>query len=196
MQLGNRDDAAFAEFVRARTPALLRTAYLLTGDQGAAEDLVQTALVKVAGRWTRISSRGDPEPYVRTVLYREHVSRWRHHRVDEVELVVLLVVVGGIDVEPGGPACTATPDGPSHPSAAMSANVTSARFELRRRGCAAFIRGASGRSREARAGVLRDAPRHGGRESARRFRHQRTPGIVAARLLQRSAHRRDHAGDL
>ena len=87
MQLGNRDDAAFAEFVRARTPALLRTAYLLTGDQGAAEDLVQTALVKVAGRWARVSARGDPEPYVRTVLYREHVSRWRHHRVDEVQLV-------------------------------------------------------------------------------------------------------------
>ena len=59
LQLGNRDDAAFAEFVRARTPALLRTAYLLTGDQGAAEDLVQTALVKVAGRWARISSRGE-----------------------------------------------------------------------------------------------------------------------------------------
>ena len=97
MQLGNRDDAAFAEFVRARTPALLRTAYLLTGDQGAAEDLVQAALVKVAGRWARIASRGDPEPYVRTVLYREHVSRWRHHRVAEVQLVDEEQSTGGHD---------------------------------------------------------------------------------------------------
>jgi RNA polymerase sigma-70 factor (sigma-E family) len=97
VQLGNRDDAAFAEFVRARTPALLRTAYLLTGDQGAAEDLVQAGLVKVAGRWARISACGDPEPYVRTVLYREHVSRWRHHRVDEVQLVDEELPTGGHD---------------------------------------------------------------------------------------------------
>jgi RNA polymerase sigma-70 factor (sigma-E family) len=97
VQLGNRDDAAFAEFVRARTPALLRTAYLLTGDQGAAEDLVQAAMVRVAGRWARISAGGDPEPYVRTVLYREHVTRWRHHHVHEVQLVDEGPVTGGHD---------------------------------------------------------------------------------------------------
>jgi len=32
----------YDSFVRARTPALLRSAYLLTGDQHLAEDLVQT----------------------------------------------------------------------------------------------------------------------------------------------------------
>jgi DNA-directed RNA polymerase specialized sigma24 family protein len=43
-------------------PALLRTAYLLTGSQPDAEDLVQTALVRAVPRWSRIA--GDPEPYL------------------------------------------------------------------------------------------------------------------------------------
>jgi len=36
----------FAQFVEARQRALQRTAWLLTGDWAAAEDLVQTALVR------------------------------------------------------------------------------------------------------------------------------------------------------
>ena len=36
------DEAQFVEFVAARQQALLRTAYLLTSDHHAAEDLVQT----------------------------------------------------------------------------------------------------------------------------------------------------------
>ncbi len=35
------DADEFAEFVAARSAALLRTAYLLTGDRHEAEDLVQ-----------------------------------------------------------------------------------------------------------------------------------------------------------
>lgn len=84
VRLGGGDDAGFTRFVSARTPALLRSAYLLTGDQQQAEDLVQTALVRIAPRWGRISARGDVEPYVRTVLYREHVSAWRRHPGTEV----------------------------------------------------------------------------------------------------------------
>ena len=38
------DRSGFDEFVATRSPALLRTAYLLTGDHGLAEDLLQTAL--------------------------------------------------------------------------------------------------------------------------------------------------------
>lgn len=63
------------EFVANRSPALLRLARLLSGgDQYAAEDLVQNALVKVAARWHRIE---EPEAYVRQVLYRQQISRWR-----------------------------------------------------------------------------------------------------------------------
>ena len=75
---------SFDAFVAARTGALLRSAYLLTGDQQLAEDLVQSALVKASLRWGRIVAKGPPEAYVRTVLYREHVSWWRRRTVPEV----------------------------------------------------------------------------------------------------------------
>ena len=65
----------FREFVAARSAALTRSAYLLTGQREAAEDLLQTVLAKVARRWSRIS--GEPDAYVRAALYREQVSRWR-----------------------------------------------------------------------------------------------------------------------
>lgn len=76
------DEAAFRGFVHARYDALSRTAYLLTGDRHLAEDLVQTALYKAARVWSRID--GDPEPYVRRILYNENISRWRRRRVVEV----------------------------------------------------------------------------------------------------------------
>jgi RNA polymerase sigma-70 factor (sigma-E family) len=66
---------SFREFVASRTPALLKTAVLLSGgDRHAGEDLLQNALIKAAGRWHRID---DPEAYVRQILYRQQVSRWR-----------------------------------------------------------------------------------------------------------------------
>ena len=74
----------FREFVHARTPALSRTAYLLTGDAHLAEDLVQTALFKAAKAWHRIE--GDPEPYVRRILYTQNVSWWRQRRLKESAL--------------------------------------------------------------------------------------------------------------
>lgn len=74
--------AEFEEFVAARRGALLRTAYLLTGDRADAEDLVQSALLKVVPKWGRI--KDSPEPYVRRVLARESVNRWRRRRWREV----------------------------------------------------------------------------------------------------------------
>ncbi|MER5180641.1 SigE family RNA polymerase sigma factor [Streptomyces sp. NPDC002896] len=65
----------FREFVANRSSALLKTAVLLSGgDRHAAEDLLQNALIKAAGRWHRID---EPEAYVRQILYRQQVSRWR-----------------------------------------------------------------------------------------------------------------------
>ena len=66
----------FAEFVRGRGPALQRTAYLITGDWGLAEDLLQTALAKSYLSWGRIRHR-DPEGYVRAVLANTSASAWR-----------------------------------------------------------------------------------------------------------------------
>jgi RNA polymerase sigma-70 factor (sigma-E family) len=58
--------ADFDEFVAARSSALLRTAILLTGHRHDAEDLVQTALLRVARHWPR--AREHPEAYTRRVL--------------------------------------------------------------------------------------------------------------------------------
>ncbi|MZD06970.1 SigE family RNA polymerase sigma factor [Streptomyces sp. SID5785] len=71
----HRSAESFREFVANRSSALLRTAVLLSGgDRHAGEDLLQNALIKVAGRWNRVE---DPEAYVRQVLYRQQISRWR-----------------------------------------------------------------------------------------------------------------------
>ncbi|MFE7894803.1 SigE family RNA polymerase sigma factor [Streptomyces sp. NPDC057412] len=65
----------FRGFVESRSAALLKTAVLLSGgDRHAAEDLLQNALIKAAGRWQRID---EPEAYVRQILYRQQISRWR-----------------------------------------------------------------------------------------------------------------------
>ncbi|WP_341926145.1 SigE family RNA polymerase sigma factor [Nocardioides psychrotolerans] len=76
--MSERDDVSFEEFVVARRAALLRTAYLLTGDLDDAEDLLQVALAKCYPRWRRLADR--PEPYVRRVLARESINRWRGRR--------------------------------------------------------------------------------------------------------------------
>lgn len=69
----------FEEWARARQQHMVRSAYLLTGDYQRAEDLVQEALVKAATRWDRLRE-GNPDAWVRTVVYREHVSWWRRRR--------------------------------------------------------------------------------------------------------------------
>jgi RNA polymerase sigma-70 factor (sigma-E family) len=68
----------FTTFVADRSHALFRVASALTGDQFAAEDLVQSALAKACGRWASLT--GDREAYVKTIIYREHISRWRWRR--------------------------------------------------------------------------------------------------------------------
>jgi RNA polymerase sigma-70 factor (sigma-E family) len=74
----------FTSFVRARSAALGRTAQLLTGDRQLAEDLLQEALTRVAARWEKVCAGGDPEPYVRRVLYTCAVDGWRRRRPLEV----------------------------------------------------------------------------------------------------------------
>lgn len=80
--MSERED--FEEFVAARQSSLLRTAYLLTGHRQDAEDLVQVALVKAVPHWHRITD--NPEAYVRRMLVRENISRWRRRRWREVSV--------------------------------------------------------------------------------------------------------------
>jgi RNA polymerase sigma-70 factor (sigma-E family) len=73
----------FDAYVRARTPGLLRAAFLLTGDQHLAEDLVQTALVRTHRAWRRVRD-GNPDAYTRKVMYHQQISWWRRRPVPEI----------------------------------------------------------------------------------------------------------------
>ena len=75
--------AAFRDYVAARSPALLRTAYLLTGSRPDAEDLLQTALAKTYLAWDRIREREAIDGYVRRTMVNTRTSIWRRRRVVE-----------------------------------------------------------------------------------------------------------------
>ena len=80
LRLDEQAYAAFDNFARARTAALLRFAYLLCGDRDRAADLVQDALERAAMAWPRIINRDDPEAYVRRIIVNRNVSIWRRTR--------------------------------------------------------------------------------------------------------------------
>lgn len=67
----------FEEWLLAREGSLHRTARLLTHDQHAAQDLVQTTLAKLYLAWDRISDRDNVDAYARRILVNEHRSTWR-----------------------------------------------------------------------------------------------------------------------
>jgi len=71
------EEALFCEFVAARQQALLRTAYLLTSDHHAAEDLVQTALAKAYLSWHKLREPAAADGYVRRIMVNENTSLWR-----------------------------------------------------------------------------------------------------------------------
>jgi RNA polymerase sigma-70 factor (sigma-E family) len=70
-------DADFTAYLHARQGRLLRTAYLLTGDQHQAEDLLQTSLAKLYLAWDRVHDRESVDAYVRRIMVNEHNSLWR-----------------------------------------------------------------------------------------------------------------------
>lgn len=81
-----QDEESFRSFVQAHWGVLVRTGYLLTGDRGAAEDLVQTALEKTHRRWSRVERVDDPAVYVRRAMVNTATSWRRRLRPREVPL--------------------------------------------------------------------------------------------------------------
>ncbi|MCM0678749.1 SigE family RNA polymerase sigma factor, partial [Micromonospora phytophila] len=77
--MASRDplEEEFRDFVAARSGALLRTAYLLSGDWATAEDLLQTALTKTYLAWKRLGGIEAIEPYARRVMVNTSTSWWR-----------------------------------------------------------------------------------------------------------------------
>lgn len=82
-----QDRPEFAAFVAARWPALLRTAFLLTGDWASGEDLLQSTLEQCWPRWNRL--KGNPEPYVRKAMLRVFLTSRRRWWIGEVPTVQL-----------------------------------------------------------------------------------------------------------
>src|SRR5262245_15564022 len=77
-------DTEYAEFVAARQTHLRRIAYAVCGDWHQAEDLLQTALVKLYVAWPRLHRDGREEAYVRQIIVRASIDEqrrpWRRER--------------------------------------------------------------------------------------------------------------------
>ena len=83
----SRKDDEFTAFVDRARPTLLRTAWLLTGVAGEAEELVQEALVRTYVAWPRV--RPDTATaYARTIVARLHVDQGRRSAREQVRDVV------------------------------------------------------------------------------------------------------------
>jgi RNA polymerase sigma-70 factor (sigma-E family) len=74
----------FRDFVQARSAALVRSAWLLTGSETKAQDLVQSALVKCWSKWTTIARQDAPEAYVRRVVMSIYLSGYRRRWLGEL----------------------------------------------------------------------------------------------------------------
>ena len=82
------EEDRFAEFVRAHTASLFRTAYLMTGDYQRAEDVLQAALVRVYQHWPRVDTMDQPAGYARKVVVNQAVSWWRKRSAHESPLTL------------------------------------------------------------------------------------------------------------
>lgn len=71
-----RDVSGFTEFAAARSAALYRYAYLLVGERGLAEDLLQEALTKTYVAWRRLRDPANADAYVRKVITRTAIGWW------------------------------------------------------------------------------------------------------------------------
>jgi RNA polymerase sigma-70 factor (sigma-E family) len=82
-------DVEYTVFVRAQSPALLRSAYLLTRDPAAAEDLIQDTFLRLHGKWPLVIAAATPAAYVRRAMVNNYLNSTR--RMSSRERVVAAV---------------------------------------------------------------------------------------------------------
>jgi RNA polymerase sigma-70 factor (sigma-E family) len=75
------------DLYRQHGPRALGLAYLLTGDWHQAEDLVQEAFVRVAGRFQHLRDAAGFEAYLRRAVVNLHRSLLRRKRVERAYLL-------------------------------------------------------------------------------------------------------------
>jgi RNA polymerase sigma-70 factor (sigma-E family) len=79
-------DAAFEAFYRAERRRVLAVVVLLTGDQAAAEDVVQDAFAAALRRWATVSTYDRPGDWVKRVAVNRAISRFRRVRNERLAL--------------------------------------------------------------------------------------------------------------
>ncbi len=84
----------YAWFFRGEYPSVVRTAYLVLQDRGAAEDAAQEAFVQLFRHWKKISRYEKPEAWVRRVAIRIAVKALRKQKLttvlnSEIEIPVI-----------------------------------------------------------------------------------------------------------
>jgi RNA polymerase sigma-70 factor (sigma-E family) len=81
--VASRDWASFTEYVSVRSAALQRAAYLMVGDIGLAQDLVQEALIKTYVAWPRLRDRASAEAYTRKAITTTAIGWFRRRTWSE-----------------------------------------------------------------------------------------------------------------
>jgi len=74
----------FDSYVARHGRELIRLAFVLTGDNADAQDIVQEALSRAYPRWERIAPLEDVHAYVRRMVINARTSWWRRTRRREV----------------------------------------------------------------------------------------------------------------
>lgn len=94
-------DAHFAEFVEQHTDALLTTAYLLTRDRPAAEELLQDVLVALYPQWHRVVRADSALAYVRRSVINRYLNQRRSRAGGELPLATLPETINRPDFTAG-----------------------------------------------------------------------------------------------
>ena len=95
------NEEEFSAYVRERRAALYATAYHLTGDRYAAEDLLQSALFSTYRAWDRITDKAAVGGYMRRTMTNLHISAWRRRKVNEYPTEEMPETVGDTDAMGG-----------------------------------------------------------------------------------------------
>jgi RNA polymerase sigma-70 factor (sigma-E family) len=86
---GEAGEADFSAYFTARLHQARRLAYLLCGDWHRADDLAQSAFVRVASSWHRIRDPNAVDAYLRTCLMRSYLTEqrrvWRRRETSTAE---------------------------------------------------------------------------------------------------------------
>ena len=80
-------DESFERLCRAEYPAVVRTAYLITGDREEASDVAQEALARAYERWGVVSELDRPGAWLQRVAANLSLS-WRRRRRYEARSAV------------------------------------------------------------------------------------------------------------